>query len=283
MKLNSHIPPTSPAVTLMHRALIATRIGRLFGHRHRRSGAIARALRDVVVGRMPADEREWLDRIEARRAEIPFEMALAEAAAESADGADGARRLAQAWEVCRWVSVPPVWGRFLTRLVRELSPGSCLELGTGLGLSGAYQAAALELGPGGHLTTLDNHEASKIAERGFSELGLEHRIDFRFGDIDETLAAVLERIAPIDYALLDAAHSEAATVRHFDAVLPYLSDGAVVVLDDITQTDEMKRAWRAISGRERVSLALGLRRIGVIAISGPPTRPSAATRRSSVP
>ena len=66
MKLNAHIPPTSPAVTVAHRALIATRIGRLYGHHHPRSGAIARALRDVAAGRLAAGEREWLARIEAR-------------------------------------------------------------------------------------------------------------------------------------------------------------------------------------------------------------------------
>ncbi len=282
MKLNAHIPPTSPAVTVAHRALIATRIGRLYGHHHPRSGAIARALRDVAAGRLAAGEREWLARIEARRAEIPFEFVAADANARSDRGIDAAEHLGRAWEVCRWVSIPPVWGRFLTRLVGELSPGCCIELGTGLGVSGAHQAAALELLGRGHMTTMDNHEASKIAERGFSELGLEHRIELRFGDIDETLAPLLEQIAPIDYALLDAAHSESETVRHFDAVLPYLSDGAVVVLDDITQTSEMKRAWRTIAGRDRVSLALGLRRIGVLGISGPARRPSAESRRSAV-
>ena len=58
-------------------------------------------------------------------------------------------------------------------------------------------------------------------------------------------------------------------MEHFDAVLPHLADGAVVVLDDITQTAEMRRAWRTIATRERVSLAVGLRRVGVVAISAP--------------
>jgi hypothetical protein len=47
-----------------------------------------------------------------------------------------------------------------------------------------------------------------------------------------------------------------------------------VLLDDITQTDEMKRAWRAIAGGERVAVAVGLRRIGVVVLSDHGPRPA---------
>ena len=66
---------------------------------------------------------------------------------------------------------------------------------------------------------------------------------------------LVERIAPIEYAFLDAEHSEEATIEHFDALLPHLADGAVVVLDDITQAAEMRQAWSAVCAREQVSLA----------------------------
>ena len=74
--------------------------------------------------------------------------------------------------------------------------------------------------------------------------------------------------------MLDADHSEEATVRHFEAVLPHLAGGAVVLLDDITQTGEMKRAWRAIADNERVAVAAGLRRIGVVVLSDHGPRPA---------
>lgn len=267
MKLNSFFPPDSPVVTVAHRALMAAGALRIAGSDEPGARAVARALRAGAAGRMPTDEGDWIARVEARRGEIPFELAAA--GDEPAAAADPARRLADAWETCRWTSIPPLWGRFLTRLVRELAPSSCLELGTGLGLSAAYQGAALELNGHGQLITLDAHEAARIAERGVAELGLEHRVRLEFGLIDETLDALLERVGPVDYALLDADHSEEATVRHFDAVLPHLADGAVVALDDITQTDGMKRAWRTVAGRARVAAAVGLRRIGVIVLSGP--------------
>jgi len=86
----------------------------------------------------------------------------------------------------------------------------------------------------------------------------------------------IEAIAPVDYALVDADHTENATLEHFDRMLGYLSAGAIVVFDDINWTDGMKRAWRAIRRHQRVSVALGVRRIGVTVIV-----PGASRSRSS--
>ena len=238
---HAFLPPDSPAVTRAS-ALMAAGALRLARIDEPGARAAARALRATAWGRLASDEREWIQRVESRRSEIPFAIVAADG--DRDPGSDGARRLAAAWETCRWTSIPAVWGRFLTRLVRELAPRSCLELGTGLGLSAAYQAGGLELSGAGELVSVDAHEASRIAERGIAELGLEHRVTIEFGQIDDVLADLLGRIAPIDYALLDADHSEVATVRHFDALLPELADGAVVALDDITQTDGIRAPGR---------------------------------------
>jgi predicted O-methyltransferase YrrM len=168
----------------------------------------------------------------------------------------------------REVSVPSRWGVFLMRLVRELSPRSCVELGTGFGISAAYQAASLQLNGAGGLITLDAAgEWAEIAEQGFSELGLE-RVEIEVGELNDTLEDAVTRAAPVDYAFVDAEHQELATHRHFETLLPHLSDGAVVAFDDIIFPEEMMRAWKAISRHARVAVAIGLGRIGVVVISG---------------
>ena len=226
------------------------------------SQAIAAALRGTALGRFPAEERAWAARIEARRRELPSLLAAA-----GAPERDHGERLAEATKAATWMSLPPVWGRFLMRLVRELEPRSCLELGTGFGLSTAYQAAALELNGEGRITSLDQDALTEIARPGLERLGLADRVELVGGWIEDTLPAALDGAAPVEYALLDADHTEEGTLSAFDAIAPHLGDGAVVVLDDVNWTDGMRRAWAAVAKRDGVAATVGLRRVGIAVVS----------------
>jgi predicted O-methyltransferase YrrM len=240
--------------------------------RSKTAAALARALRTTAAGLLEDDERPWVDRIEARRQELMEDETVA------APGFDAGTAQSPGWiadlhrplpvsGISILFSVPPGWGLFQLRLVRELAPRSCLELGTGLGLSAAYQAAALELSGGGRLTTLEGARTwGEIAQTGIQRLGLERRAQVRLGPIDDTLPAVLDEIAPIDYAFLDADHTEEATLAHFDAVLPRLAPGAVAVLDDIGFSRPMWRAWKVIRRRPRVARSFSLGRMGVVSV-----------------
>jgi predicted O-methyltransferase YrrM len=228
--------------------LMAASAPRLAARRDRASRALHRALWTTAIGRIPREERAWIARVEDRRAEL-----LA----------------GEAGPVVRWASIAPVWGRFLMRTVRELAPRSCLELGTAFGISAAYQAAALELNGAGTLTTVERNEGvTAIAEEGFSRLGLSRRVAIRVESLPDSLGSVLEPMSPIDYAFLDADHTENATLAHFAMLLPHLREGAIVVLDDINWSDGMWRAWKSIAANERVSTVLKLRRVGIIVIAG---------------
>jgi predicted O-methyltransferase YrrM len=245
----------------------------------RSSRAIATALRDTALGRVSGEEREWLARIEARRTQLPAVLTRS----RDSVGHHG-RLLEETVRAVRWMSIPPVWGRFLLRLVRELGPRSCLELGTGFGLSAAYQAAALELNGEGRLVSFDEEELMGTAGAGLDGLGLTARVGLVGGRIERTLTNELSRGRSIDFAFLDADHTAEGTLSGFDAILPYLAGEAVVVLDDISWTAEMQRAWAAVRDRDRVSAAIGLRRLGVAVVAGG-ARPDAngATPRSHRP
>jgi len=282
MRASAHLAPDSAPASALHRAVMLARVRRARAA-GTRGKALALALRGDLAAPLSAAEADALAAIERRRAEVPFEMSASGVefgfgppgdAEPAPDGEpplapDPAARLGAAWEVCRWSTIPPVWGRFLFRLVRELAPSNCVELGTGLGLSGAYQGTALALNQHGQLTSFDQHDAARIAERGFERLGLADRITLEFGDIDRTVPEAGPRLAPVDYALLDAEHSTAATVRHFELLLPYLSERAVLVFDDITQTDEMRQAWKTIISHRDVGFNLALRRYGGVFVNGP--------------
>jgi predicted O-methyltransferase YrrM len=249
--LGSRIDPDGTVTRAGHQAVMLAAHARVRGRDDPPSRAIARALLTAGAGRPPAAEREWIERIEDRRRRIP-----ADAPGDELRGA------------CPFWSIPRHWGRFLSRLVAELAPSSCVEMGVGFGMSGCYQAAALEVQGRGRLTCLDQEESLvEIARESFAELGLDHRIDLHMGPIGQTLAPAAERVAPIEYAYIDAEHTEAATVQNFEVILPHLTPGAVVVVDDIMLGDEMTRAWDRISGHRRASFALSLRRLGLVVVN----------------
>jgi predicted O-methyltransferase YrrM len=274
------VPPRSAISTYLaatgNPAVIRARMGvaaaLLAPRRDERSRAIARALATAASGRSGAGEREWIERIEARRAELAARETPTSAGFEPGSGD------LPAWtQTCGGVypvggisimfSIPHDWGLLLMRLVRELRPRSCLELGTAFGISAAFQAAALELNGAGRLTTLDAARGwGAIASEGFNGLGLERRVAFRAGQIAETLAAAAEEGAPIDFVFVDAEHQAEPTLTYFDLLLPHLSERAVVVLDDIGFPAQMRRAWKAIKQHERVSVAVGMGRVGIAVV-----------------
>jgi len=250
-----------------YRLLLARALPRLAGRDDRSSQALATAIRTTALGRFPAEERAWIERIEAARARIPTS-----AIEVGATVGDGPRRpvgehLEEASQACLWMSLPPALGRFLTRLVRELAPDSALELGTGFGISTSYQLAALDLNGSGRMTSLDVEDMVAIARPGLERLGFGDRVVLVGGRIEDTLAGAVAAATPIDYALLDADHTEAGTLSAFDAILPHLAPGAVVVLDDINWTEGMRRAWSAIPGRPGVAATVTVHRLGIAVIA----------------
>ena len=254
----ARIPPDAAATNLAHRALLGARAPRLAGRADHASRALARAMRATALGRGNPAELAWLARIDQRRRELFEGSAHADAGLWAPEAA--------------W-SIPRIWGGFLLRLVVALGPRSSLELGAGFGLSGCYQAAGLAINGAGRLRTLDQ-EPSLIprARESYAALGLDHLIELTAGPIGETLAPVAAAVAPIDFALIDAEHTEDATVFNFDGVRPDLAPGAVVLIDDIRSTAEMRRALGDDPLAPGNALTLDLRRIGVVSVEGPARR-----------
>lgn len=229
------------------------------------SRAIAGALMTAATGYEGSAERAWINQVEVRRGELPRELASPGPAAiwdsSAVEGAAG---------ICGMLSVPRAWGRFLFHLVRRLQPQSCLEIGTGLGVSATYQAAALELNGTGKLITVDTMDHARAAESSFAKLGLGQRASLIIDEPGKGVARAIELGSPFGFVLIDADHTETATIRDFDAVSPHLGAGAVVIVDDIGWNDGMQRAWEVIRHRPRVELGLGLRRFGIVAMSTSP-------------
>ncbi len=243
------------------------------------SEAVVTALREALRGRPTPEERVWVRRIEAQRQAmltsvqpIRFEDFGSGDDRESISGPEPTFREITLGEMTARATSSPRQGYLLFRLTRALQPTSVLELGTCVGVSSAYIGAALELNGAGRLITLEGGKA--LAERShhtLSELGLSHRVEVVQGAFADTLAGVLERVAPLQLAFIDGHHQEEPTLAYTEQVMPTLSEEAVLAYDDINWSEGMLRAWDSLDNDPRFAMTLNLGAMGVATVSAAPS------------
>ena len=179
---------------------------------------------------------------------------------------DGVEVVHTIGDFCHGSCIARAWSRVLFHLVREAAPVNALELGSGLGLSAAYQGAALELNGHGRLVTIEGAvPLADIARENLERLGIT-TVEVVTGRFREALPPVLERCRPLEFACIDGHHDGRATFDYFRAVLGVLDGPAILVFDDIDVSPGMRTAWDRISRHPRVTLALDLQKLGVCGV-----------------
>lgn len=235
--------------------------------------SLGRLLDAQLKSQWSSEEKDWMEKIESLRSELsvsPSEVLIVDYGAGSPDSKLAAEEMHRGrvvrrtvGEVCRVASLQPKWAGLLFRLVREYRPTVCLELGTALGISTAYQAGALELNHHGRILTLEGAESlAALARENFDRLGL-GRVEIVVGPFQDTLQNVLDQNGAIDYAFIDGHHDESATLRYFRQIRPHLTDGAILVFDDISWSPGMRRAWSSIKSDKSLRACIDLVRVGV--------------------
>jgi len=239
---------------------------------------VVAGLRRALLGQHTAAERRWIRRIEALRAFLltspeVFDMTDFGAGPRSGPAPEGSRRTIG--HMTR-SSKPPRWADLLFQLVRSTGATSLLEMGACVGISAAYQGAALELNGAGRLISLEGVKALQArSARTLDELGLTDRAEVRLGEFGTTLPAAIDDLAPVDYAFIDGNHQEDATVDYADQLHPHLADEALLIFDDISWSDGMARAWQTIVADPRYALTIDLRSVGLAVVSASATRRAA--------
>lgn len=221
----------------------------------------------TLGGELTPEERAWVRRIEGLRRRLRGSrepLTLTDFGAGT--GAAGPASTSTVGERCL-SSKSPLGALLLFRLVRAFRPARCLELGTNLGISAAYQAAALVLDGGGELHTVDGaHALAELARSHLASLHLAAEVhEGRFLDL---LPGLLARTAPLDYVFIDGHHDGPATVGYFAQIHPSLSPGALVVFDDVAWSSGMAEAWATLQADPRVRVAVSLGTMGVCIVGG---------------
>jgi predicted O-methyltransferase YrrM len=157
----------------------------------------------------------------------------------------------QLGDFCRRASRPPDAAGLLFALVRLLRPSRALELGTALGISAAYQGAALRLNGSGRLITVEiSTGRAAVAREVLDRLSLAGVVDSRHGAFNDVAPDALRD--GVGYAFVDGHHEEQATLDYLEMIEPHLVPPGVVVFDDITWSEGMARAWATLRSDARV-------------------------------
>jgi predicted O-methyltransferase YrrM len=225
---------------------------------------IATAIREAWSGRLTDEEHAHVQRIEALRAELLASSEILHLRDFGAPPLEWEQPETPGWmrpcplaEMTRASSKPPKWALLLFKLLRVFDPQVAVELGTCVGISTAYESAALKLNGGGKLFTFEGApELADVAQRNLNQLGLAAEIVR--GVFHETLGPALPRLGRVGYAFIDGHHDEKATVEYFRTLLPVLTPGALVVFDDIDWTSGMRRAWQALEQDPNISLSVDM-------------------------
>jgi predicted O-methyltransferase YrrM len=234
---------------------------------------LGEALRETIKGDISQEEKVLIDRIESLREELNssgVEISITDYGRvtptldltyeEMSRGTVAIRTVA---EVCERASMPYFWSLLLFKLVRKFRPSLCLELGTCLGISAAFQASALKLNGTGRIVTLEGADSlASLAKGHLQSLSLDN-VSVVTGRFQDTLSGVLDTCGPVNYAFIDGHHDEQATLTYFGQIIPFLSERAIMIFDDISWSEGMKRAWDTIKADERVNISVDLEFMGI--------------------
>lgn len=141
--------------------------------------------------------------------------------------------------------VVPSTGQFLQLLALIRGAHRALEVGTAIGVSTLYIARGLA--EGGRVVSFEVDPERHAAAREYLErAGVGERVELRLQDARRGL---IELAGKFDFAFLDGVKAQYGD--YFDAVLPLLDNGAVLVVDNVLMGGRVADA----SGGERISVA----------------------------
>jgi predicted O-methyltransferase YrrM len=174
------------------------------------------------------------DEIERHRRRMLADTSPLAAAKEESGPYDEGQSVADA---CR-VSKAKRAARYLYSITAEYRPKVVLELGTNVGISSSYLAAA-----GSAVTTCEASPARiEVAKRLHKALGLSN-ITYVRGLFADTLEDTLSSLPPVDLAFIDGHHQYQPTLDYFAAIRAHASSQCVFIFDDIGWSEGMERAW----------------------------------------
>lgn len=152
-------------------------------------------------------------------------------------------------------------GRMLARLAAWRQPRIIIELGTSLGISTLYLAAAC---PTARIVTLEGcREVLDVARNNFLQTGFA-QIETLPGPFETTLPQLIAGGLQPDLVLFDGNHAYEPTLDYFRQLLSLAHSDTVFVFDDIHWSAGMEKAWHEIAAHPQVTLSVDIFSMGLV-------------------
>ena len=151
--------------------------------------------------------------------------------------------------------------RLMHNMINTYRPKNVLEIGTSLGVSAAYLAAANQES---QIVTLEGNPSSAAkAEALFAELDFSN-VTVKLGEFGSTLTPTLEQLKRVDCAFIDGNHRKQATIDYYNLIKKYTTNKSFLIIDDIYWSHGMNSAWQHIQSDPDVAFSIDLFRMGVV-------------------
>lgn len=234
-------------------------------------------LNDVVRPRTTPDEQALFRAIETRRLALLADDAPIERVDYGvlpdgmSDPEAGVPIKTTIGKVARASKSAP-WGELLFYLVRQRRPMHVLEMGTCVGMSASYIAAALELNGQGRLVSIEGASSvAAIARETFQRLGYPDRVEVVEGSFHRALTSTVDAWAPLDLVFIDGHHDGPATFEYYKFIRSRSSPNALLLFDDIQWSASMREAWALIVAAESPASTVDLGDVGIVQTASSPT------------
>ncbi len=155
-------------------------------------------------------------------------------------------------QIAKTAARRPSTGALLWRIVKHFAPANVLELGTNLGISAAYIAAALP--EGSRLTTVEGAQPLADIARGLLQT-------LNYDKKTRVVCQKFEDFLPAraDLAFIDGHHTAAAMRDHYNRI-----DAPILVFDDVHWSKDAENGWKYIVSRPEATVTVDLFHFGIV-------------------
>lgn len=172
-------------------------------------------------------------------------------------------------KICSTAEKNKKQAQLLYRIAAKYKPNVIFELGTSLGVTSLYLAAANK---NANLITIEGcPETATVARNNFKNQNAEN-IKLVLGNFDDVLAqelqnyfsTITEKEKHTALFFIDGNHRQKPTLNYFNTCLQYANANTIFIFDDIRWSEEMQHAWAEIKNHQRVTVSIDLFFMGII-------------------